>query len=159
VSVRTEGDPAALVIARTPRKDVVAEVELGDGRFGLAEGPFRSYERTVTVHDESAGTFTQTMRYRLAIPWFGPLYALPTRSILKSRPRPGQALPWWSPPDRMNERTSSILGVLAAVSVIAGFVNTLFTQTVAFASDEFGTGTGAQGVALAVVRVGVVVAL
>ena len=37
------------------------------------------------------------------------------------------------------------------------FVNTLFTQTVAFAADEFGISTSAQGFAAAVVRWGIII--
>lgn len=163
VVVRRIHDPAALSVARSPRTDLVreapGEVVAGGLRFGLAEGPFRSYERTLTVDDPTAGSFTETIRYRLAIPFFGPLYAVPVRRALRSHPAPGQRLPWWSPPDRIDARTATVLGALAVVAVIAGYVNTLFTQTVSFAAREFGAGTGAQGLALAVVRVGVVIAL
>ena len=49
-----------------------------------------------------------------------------------------------------------MLGLLAAAQLTTGFCNTLFTQTVAFAADEFGASDGAQGVAGSVVRVGII---
>ena len=53
----------------------------------------------------------------------------------------------------------SVLGLLAAASLAVGFLNTLFTQTVNFAADEFGVSAGAQGVAGTVVRLGIVFAI
>ena len=41
----------------------------------------------------------------------------------------------------------------------SAFVNTLFTQTVAFAADEFGVGESGQGIAAAIVRLGVLITL
>lgn len=41
----------------------------------------------------------------------------------------------------------------------AAFINTLFTQTVAFAAEEFDTSTTAQGVGAAVVRLGILISL
>jgi MFS family permease len=49
--------------------------------------------------------------------------------------------------------------MLATASLVFGYVNTLLTQTITFAADEFHSSDGAQGVALAVVRVGVLLSL
>ena len=38
-----------------------------------------------------------------------------------------------------------MLGLLATLSLIAGYLGTLLTQTMTFAADEFGAGTAAQG--------------
>src|SRR5205823_9838069 len=73
-------------------------------------------------------------------------------------PEPGRQ-PWWAPPDQFDARASSALGTLAAVAVVFGYLNALFTQTIAFAGDEFHAGNSAQGVAGAVVRVGGLLAL
>jgi MFS family permease len=97
------------------------------------------------------------VEYELAIPWFRWLFALPARVTL-GRPRRG-VMPWWAPPDRLDERQVLVLGLLAAASLCAAFVNTLFTQTVAFAARDFGVSNAAQGVAGAVVRIGVLVAI
>ena len=59
----------------------------------------------------------------------------------------------------LDERAASVLGLLAAASLAVGFLNTLFTQTVNFAADEFGASAGAQGVAGTVVRLGIVFAI
>jgi MFS family permease len=59
-------------------------------------------------------------------------------------------------PQRLDARSAHILGLLAAAQLTTGFCNTLFSQTVAFAADEFGASEGAQGVAGSVVRVGII---
>jgi MFS family permease len=131
-------------------------VEVSAGTFEQSAGPFRSYRRTVAVHD---GTTTETITYRLSIPWFGGLFALPVRHALR-RPRPaGAPSPWWAPPDRLTERQASTLALLAAAAMSAAFINTLFTQTANFAADTFGIGDRGQGVGGAVVRLGVIIAL
>jgi MFS family permease len=53
----------------------------------------------------------------------------------------------------------SVLGLLAATAIAVGYLNTLFTQTVAFAADEFGASEGAQAVAGTVVRFGIVLSI
>ena len=68
-------------------------------------------------------------------------------------------VPWWAPPDRLDARATRVLCLLACVQVVDGYLGTVITQTITFASDEFGRGDTAQGVTLAVVRLGIVVAL
>ena len=140
-----------------PRSDLVLETEVSPGRFAQQEGPFSSYERTVQTGD--GGELVETTTYRLVIPWFGWVFALPTRRGLLRPPahRPhGGRQPWWAPPQRLDARASHVLGLLAAGQVIAGFCSTLFSQTVAFAADEFGASEGAQGVAGSIIRLGIV---
>ena len=48
---------------------------------------------------------------------------------------------------------------MAAVSLTAAFVNTLFTQTANFAAKDFGISEGGQSVAGVIVRCGIVIAL
>ena len=67
-----------------PRRDLVLEAEDGPGRFVQAEGPFQRYERQVQA--EADGSITETTSYRLAIPWFGWVFALPTRRSLQRAP-------------------------------------------------------------------------
>ena len=62
-------------------------------------------------------------------------------------------------PDRLEARQLTVLGLLAAASMSSAFVNTLFTQTVAFAADDFGVGDTGVGVGGSLVRVGIVLAL
>ena len=100
----------------------------------------------------------EIIRYRIVIPWFGWLFALPLRNTLRHRPR-DEAMPWWSPPDRLSPRNVAILGLLAAASMAAAFANTLFTQTASFAADGFGIDERAQGIGGVIVRLGVVIAI
>lgn len=48
---------------------------------------------------------------------------------------------------------------MALASMSSAFVNTLFTQTVAYAADEFGIGNSGQGIGAAIVRWGIVICL
>ena len=53
-------------------------------RHSPVQGPFTSYERTTV---DNAASVDETIRYRLVIPWFGWLFALPVRNTLRHRPR------------------------------------------------------------------------
>jgi MFS family permease len=59
-------------------------------------------------------------------------------------------------PRSLSPRDRRLLAILAGGSMIAAYVNTLFTQTVAYAADEFGVSNSGQGVAAAIVRWGIV---
>ncbi|MEO5901542.1 MAG: MFS transporter [Ilumatobacteraceae bacterium] len=153
--VITAGSDDAL-LAATPRDDFIAEREVAPGRFEQADGPLAAYERTLeTAGDE----VRETIRYQLAIPWFGWLFALPVRGTLRRHRPPGAPMPWWSPPDRLTPRQARMLGLLAAASLSAAFANTLFTQTVNFAADSFGIDKTGQGVGGVIVRLGVIIAV
>ena len=143
--------PASLL---EPRDDVVHEVRQEDGSFAADGGPFTAYHRVV---DTEGGLTVETIEYSLAVPYFGFLFAPLTRRALRSHDTDG--MPWWAPPERLDPRGSTALGVLCAVALIVGYLNTLLTQTIAFAADEFGSTDRAQGVSLAIVRCGVVLAL
>ena len=141
-----------------PRTDIVAETRSesdGDALvFTQSHGPFSAYTRTVTTSD---GHLVEAVDYRLSIPWFRWLFGPLTRRHLASR-RPGDELPLprWAPPDRLDARQTQLLGLLAAASLLTAFVNTLFTQTVAFVADDFGVGDWGRGIAGTVVRVGII---
>ena len=145
--------------ALTPRADLLEEVVTSaDGSsttFAQCEGPFTTYQRTIV---ENTASVDETIRYRIVIPWFGWLFALPVRNTLRRRPR-ADTFPWWSPPDRLTQRHVATLGLLAAASMAAAFANTLFTQTASFAADGFGISTRAQGIGGVIVRLGVVIAV
>ncbi|HUR23110.1 MAG TPA: MFS transporter [Acidimicrobiales bacterium] len=161
VVVRSETDAAGLSEIMRPRTDVVLERDAGDGRFEAESGPVLAYERTVDV---VRGTVpgqpvlvTQTIDFRLAVPYFGFLFVPLFKRALA---RKGTArAPWWAPPARLDARGASVLGTLALLTVASGYLGTLFTQTVPFAGDEFGASNSALGVAGSVVRVGGLVAL
>ena len=159
--MRTLTDAAGLAEILRPRTDLLLERDLGDGRFEAASGPVRSYRRTVdVVHGTAPGqalAVTQTVDFRLAVPYFGWLFFLPFKRAL-ARPG-GDRAPWWAPPARLDARAASVLGTLALLTLASGYLNTLFTQTIPFAGDEFRASNSAMGVAGSVVRVGGVVAL
>ena len=156
-----------------PRDGLLLEAPLDDGRDGEAgaagsgvavtrfvqrEGPFASYEREV-VEAPGGATLIDTTRYRLVVPWFRWVFALPVRWTLRRR-EPGDGRPpGWAPPDRLEAVHVRVLGLLAAASMSAAFINTLFTQTVNFAADDFGVGKSGQAAAGVVVRCGIVIAL
>jgi MFS family permease len=139
-------------------RDQVGDLDqVGDQiEFEQAEGPFEEYRRTVVVRD---GSVVDLTTYRLDIPWFGWLFRWPVRASLKQRAPGTGAQPAWAPPDRLEPRHLLVLGLLAAVSMSSAFVNTLFTQTVNFAADDFGISEKGQGFAGVIVRCGIVLAL
>ena len=125
------------------------------GRFRQDDGPFTTYERTVTA-DPSTDELVESTRYSVTIPWFGWLFRFPVRRVLA---RAGSHRSWWAPPDRLDPTQLLVVGLLAAASMSAAFVNTLFTQTVNFAADDFGISDTGLGIAGAVVRAGILIAL
>jgi MFS family permease len=135
---------------RAPRHDIVIEREVAPGRYEVERGPFRSYTRSL---ERAPDGTVEVIEYELApgvlVP-FGPFI----RGALRNRPAAG-AVPWWAPPDTFDRAAATALAVLCALSILTGYLGTLLTQTITFAADEFGTGTAAQGSALAAVRIGV----
>src|SRR5690606_32353849 len=81
----------------SPRADLLTEQAAGDGTFAQVTGPFSTYERRL-AHDGHA--WRETTRYRLAIPWFGWLFAWPVRMVLARR----LSRLWWAPPDHITPR-------------------------------------------------------
>ena len=139
------------------------ERHAGDGTFEAVEGPVTDYRRTVVVDDgdgradEGTRTVTETIEFRPAFTYFWWLFALPMRRAL--RQDSSGRFPWWAPPDRLDARAASMLGTLSLLSVVFGYLNTLFTQTISFAAEEFGSGNSAQGLAGSAVRVGGILSL
>lgn len=155
-----------------PRDDVVTETALGDGRFESARGPFSSYLRTVTVDNADRGSdvaidappllarVTETTRFRLSIPFWGMLFVpLYRRELRRVDDRRSARYPVWAPPDRVDARAATVLGLLCTASLVAGYLGTLLTQTITFAADEFGSSDTAQSTTLASVRVGVLLSV
>lgn len=133
-----------------PRHDLVEEVQVGPGRFEAVRGPMAFYERTVTAADDMVTTVT---RYRLAPSVFHVPIGLLFRSGLR---RPGrETSPWWAPSEVPDARAATAIGTLCALAVVSGYLGTLFTQTITFTADEFGTSDSGQGLLLAVVRLGI----
>ena len=157
---------------REPRCDIVAERAVGDDRFEADDGPFRHYQRDLALQraepGDTGGTaeeddgvepweLVETTSYRLAVPVWAWLFHFPVRNALRRR-RDSYGY-WWAPPDRLDARCATVLGLLCTVQLVDGYLGTVLTQTLTFAADEFGHGNTAQGNVLAAVRVGVLLAL
>ncbi|MFN2505190.1 MAG: MFS transporter [Acidimicrobiales bacterium] len=144
-----------------PRCDLLIEQVAGEGRFTAVSGPVTDYERRVEVSaaagDGTTRTVTQTVRFRLSVPYWGWLFVLSFKRRI-GRP-PGGRIPWWAPPSVLDARAASVLGSLGVLAMVMGYLNTLFTQTITFAGEEFGAGNRAQGVAGGIVRFGGLLAL
>ena len=155
---RTILDRDGVEAAREPRHQPVLETRAGDDVFDALEGAVWSYRRTVTVAPaaDGGGHVTETVDFQLAVPYFAWLVRKPFELAMR---RPDSAKPWWMPPERLDARSSAMLGTLAAIAIVFGYLNTLFTQTIAFAGEEFGAGNGAQGLAGSFVRLGGLIAL
>ncbi|MEM7142878.1 MAG: MFS transporter [Actinomycetota bacterium] len=158
ISTSTTCTDTELAARREARTDVVAERPAGDDEWELAEGPFREYRRELhAVRDGDRWQVTEHTTYRLAIPVWGWLFRLPIARALRNRQ--DHFGYWWAPPDRLDARSAQVLGLLAAVQIVDGYLGTVLTQTLTFATDEFGHGNEAQGWVLGVVRVGVLFSL
>ena len=141
----------------TPRSDIVLEQAEGEARFTAVEGPVEHYRRTVTVEPIGSDQveITERFDYRLSIPVWWVLFTIPfSRALCR-----GRDLPWWHPPDRFTERQARVVALLAILGVAAGFLGTLLGQTITFAADEFKVGESAQGLALSLVRLSILITL
>ena len=163
--VVTEATVDAATVERIlePRRGLVLERPVdaeGGVSFTAVEGPLPRYRRTVEVEGLPDGRrrVRQTVEYDVDLPYYGWL----CRPAVRHHLRPlvaGTTTPWWSPPERVDDRTAAVLASLCALSLVVGYLGTLLTQTITFAAEEFGAGRGAQGVALAVVRADVVISV
>ena len=156
-------DPTTLAALSEQRSDLLVEhrePEDADPGGTVAEwtqkhGPFRDYRRTLR---QDGDQLLETTSYDLRVPWFGWVY----RPLVHGRLRRLDARdrsPWWAPSDHLDPRQVLVLGLVAALSMASAFINTLFTQTVNFAADDFGTGDWGIGVGGAIVRAGILVAM
>jgi MFS family permease len=154
-------DTATLERLRRPRCDIVAERRgpVAD-TFDLETGPFHRYRRTLEVAplDADHHEVVETFDYAIAAPVWWLLVALPLRQALRKPPAEGR-MPWWSPPDRLDGRASSVLALLCCLSVVSGYLGTVIAQTITFAADEFGDNKSAQGNTLALTRIGIIVSM
>ena len=141
-----------------PRTGLLTEriVENSDDSVTLEQerGPFTTYRRVLRRDGDH---WEERTDYRLEIPWFGWLFSLPVRRWIGRR-SPAHRL-WWAPPEALDQRQILVLGLLAAASMTSAFVNTLFTQTVAFAADDFGVGNTGIGIAGSIVRGGILITI
>lgn len=164
VTRRWPNDAEYIEAIGAARVDLITErqverIRTDDGEqvvFAQELGPFTTYQRIVDIPADIDEKITERTRYRLRIPWFGWLFGLPVRAVLARRIK---AKGWWTPPDEVDSTQALVIGLLAAASMSAAFVNTIFTQTVGFATDDFGVSETAKGDAGSIVRAGIVFAL
>lgn len=125
--------------------------------FALERGPMAHYRRDVTARPAADGRVevTETTTYRLALGvWGGAVARLMKRQLRRPTGRQVARTPFWAPPESLDARSGTVLGVLLTLALVAGYLGTVMTQTITYAADDFGRGTAAQGGALAAVRVG-----
>ena len=151
---------AEIVTIFTPYADVVveasAESSSESSTFAQHNGPFTRYERRVTRRPD--GGASETTTWSVDIPWFWWMFTpLIGRHFARRTHRDRR--PWWAPPQELNEREVLVLALLAAASMASAFINTLFTQTVTYAAEAFDVGEQGQGVAGAIVRFGIIIAI
>ena len=117
----------------------------------------------------SPGPGGHRVTYRLPIPYFRPLWApLVARRArrIERAADAGRALPsdvpWWAPPEPFDARTSEGLAGLCLISLLwsyGGGTLSLLSLTLPYAADAYSVGNRALATGLAVVRVGVLLAL
>ena len=130
-----------LASLRTPIDGIVLEATGAEtDRFDLAEGPFSTYVRTLTVSEgAAAGTHDviEEVQWKLSIPVFGLLYWIPFWwNVRNGQKNPN---PWWAPAGRLDSRAANVIGLLGVIAIINGFLGTVIGQTLTFAADEFCT--------------------
>lgn len=146
--------------ALTPRTRLVVERAVGEATFEAVSGPVTGYRREVELRPSGDGLVEvrQTVEYRLAVPYWGWLFARPYRRLVGAIGEV-ERTPWWAPPEVMDAQAAGSLACLAALSAVLTYPGFLLTQTLTFAADEFGAGTRAQGATLAAMRADVVLAV
>lgn len=157
IEVTDEVDDEGLARYRSARADLVEELDDGDGRFSMISGPFSHYERTLAVTSHNAGhTVTHRVAFQLAMGSWWRLFDYPMRRALR---RPGGKPPWWAPPAVLDAQAAAALASLAYLSILAGYLGNLITQSLTYAADEFDATDSQQARTLAVIRVGVLLSL
>jgi MFS family permease len=152
VQVRPAGERPALL---EPRDDaLVRERPDGDGTFACDEGPFHHYRRQVRVLGD--GRVEVEVEFVVRPTFWGWLFVPGLRRRLT---RPSGPTPWWAPPGRLDGRGADVLGLLCSVSVVAGYLGTVITQTATFAADEFGASRTGQSNLLSAVRASILIVL
>ena len=129
--------------------------------FSAQHGPFTRYRRRVSWEATGAGRnrVEQELEFSLAIPYWAPLYLPLIRRALANGVRPGTT-PWWSTPDRLSARQSTVVATMALFNLTAGLLYGLLTQVLTFVAADLGEGTRSeQTTLLAVARLGVVVTM
>lgn len=164
----TTVDEDGLEQLRSPRRDLLIERPDGPDRWGLEVGPFKSYERRLTVEElppeqpppgetsspSARYQVTERTEYKLALPLWWPYLWLPMRQGLIDTNRTPRRR-WWWPKEVVSRETVTLIGHLGSIGMMAGYMGVLISQTITFASTEFEVDSDTQANTLAAVRIGV----
>lgn len=163
-----DSDRSSLAGLVAPRDDAlvaeaVAHEDVDSIELIAAQGPFRSYRRSVrwSSVDQGPGVVRvdQSIDYRLAIPYWAWLYRYPIRRTARFGLTPGTK-PWWLTPDRLTPAQSTTVAAMCMFNMVAGVLYGMLTQILTFVSADIGDGSaGQQATMLSVVRLGVVITI
>lgn len=153
-------DEAGLAALRAPRTDLLREGTADGWTFHQDDGPFRRYRRQVVATPAGDGTVAvdEVIEFSLAIPVWRPLFTPLVRRALRDPERTPRRR-WWWPREVLSADTTTLVGLLVVLAVVAGYLGTVISQTLTFAADQFDAGRAAQGNTLAAVRIGVVLSV
>jgi MFS family permease len=114
--------------------------------FTQAEGPLRSYRRTVVLAPAGDGRFSarQVVEISVGLPWWSWLLAWPLRMSL-GKVLTREQMAWWAPPQRLGRRSAVVVATLAAIVAVQGFLAGLLPETLTYAASQMHTGTFGQG--------------
>jgi MFS family permease len=145
-----------------PRTVTVRETLDGVNSFVAADGMVGHYRRTVTIEPIDGERFRVRQRVEFALAANIGVWDVLFGSMLfghLSRIGPNKSRPFWFPPDEIDARAVSALARISTLTFILGYTGTLLTQTITYAAEQFGDNKGAQGIALASVRLDVALAV
>lgn len=153
-------DRATAEIVANPRTDLLTETETEPGVFTQVEGPFKTYRRSLVLSPQPDGTVAvrEKTEFAMATPLWWPLLNRMMRKALAEPDRTPRAR-WWWPAEVVSARTTTLISLLAVLAVIGGYLGTLISQTITFASTQFEASDTAQADTLAAIRIGVLIAL
>lgn len=134
---------------------LVHEIQSEDGSFEGISGPFGQWNRRL---EPTATGINQIIDYRSQLPHWGWLVDLASRVALPRLLARNQASTW-GPSDLLSHRQASLLCRCATLSLIAGFLGGLISNTLAFLAKDFGETAAAQANALAIIRIGTLVTM
>ena len=147
-------DPADAARRSRPRDDLlVLEREVSPGVLTAAAGPFRRWDRTITIADD--GSALEVLSYSIGVPHWGRLVDVLLRRPARHGLRPGQR-PVWCPTNRLSQRDGTVLGLCATLAVVAGFLGGLIGQTITYIAADLGGTTETQANSLTIIRIGAV---
>ncbi|MEY2469551.1 MAG: hypothetical protein QOF21_2249 [Actinomycetota bacterium] len=151
---------AELAEVMRPREVTLVEIEESPGVFVSGGGMAQTYRRVVTVESSESGRHRVRQRVEVEshIPFWGFLFGNALASHL-GRVGPNTKAPFWFPPDFVDEEATATLARICTLAFVVGYCIVLLSQIITYAAEEFGADKGAQGIALATVRVDVFLAL